>query len=56
MSRGHYVSMPTFAGYVLAAGLIAWLAGAGWLPLIAGGVAVVINERLAKHAAQDEGQ
>jgi hypothetical protein len=45
--KGHFESMPTFYGYVLAAGVLAWLGGFGWMPLIAGGVACAVNERLA---------
>ena len=44
----HFVSLPVFAGYVLATGALAWLAGAGWVPLIAGAAAVAVNERFAK--------
>jgi uncharacterized membrane protein YhhN len=48
--------MPTFAGYVLAAGAMAWVAGFGWLPLIVGGVAVAVNEQLAlRRAGPGEG-
>jgi hypothetical protein len=38
------VSMPAFAGYVLAAGALVWLTGGGILPLLVGALAVGTGE------------